>query len=105
MIGPPWRWGRRRRSPWPGWSWLSDSFTSAVGVSVLSWTAATLEVLAVTTLGLVGFLILRARGGLVSAADAHPSQRPVREALLHPVSVAMIVGNALILSISFVDVL
>lgn len=89
----------------PGRSWLSDSFTSAVNVSMLSWTAATLEVLAATTLGIVGFLVLRERGGLVSAAEAHPAQRPLRVALRHPVSVVMIVGNVVILGISFADLL
>lgn len=89
----------------PGRSWLSDSFTSAVDVSPLSWSAATLEVLAATTLAIVGLVVLRARGGLVSATQDHPTQRPLRAALLHPVSVGMIVGNLLVLGMSFADLL
>ena len=56
----------------PGRSWLSDSFTGAVGVSALSWFAASLEVVAATTLGAVGFGVLQARGGLVSATQPNP---------------------------------
>ncbi|MBA3281555.1 MAG: hypothetical protein H0U29_04940 [Acidimicrobiia bacterium] len=71
----------------------------------MSWTAATLEVLAAATLGLVGALVLRAGGGFVSSSEVHASQRPLLAALLHPVSVATIVGNVVILGISFADLL
>ena len=87
----------------PDRSWLSDSFTGAVGVSALSWFAASLEVVAATTLGVVGFGVLRARGGLVSATQPNPAQRSLRDAVLHPVAVIMIVGNAALLVISLAD--
>jgi hypothetical protein len=84
----------------PTHSWLSDSFTSATNVSPLSWFAASLEVAAATTLGVVGLLVLRERGGLTSATRPNREQRSLRDALLHPVALAMIAGNAAILVIS-----
>ncbi len=59
----------------PARSWLSDSFTSATGVSPLSWFAASLEMVAAITLGVAGLLALRERGGLASAATPNPGQR------------------------------
>lgn len=85
----------------PARSWLSDSFTSATGVSPLSWIAASLEVVAAITLGVVGIKVLRERGGLASATRPNPSQRTLRDAMLHPIALAMIFGNAAILVISF----
>jgi hypothetical protein len=80
---------------------LSDSFVSANDVSPLSWFAASLEVAAAITLGITGLIALRERGGLASATRAHEEQGTVRDALVHPVVVAMIAGNAVILAISF----
>jgi hypothetical protein len=80
----------------PARSWLSDSFTSASHVSPLSWFAASLEVLAAVLLGLAGWVVLQQRGGLASAARPHPSQRSLREALLHPVVLVMAAGNLVI---------
>jgi hypothetical protein len=85
----------------PARGWLSDSFTSASNVSPLSWTAASLEVVAAATLGVVGLMVLRERGGLASATRSSEAQRSHRDALLHPVALAMIVGNAAIIVISF----
>lgn len=85
----------------PERSWLSDSFTSASEVSPLSWGAATFEVIAAVLLGGAGLLALRARGGLASAARPDPHQTSLQDALRHPAAVAMIVGNAVILAISF----
>jgi hypothetical protein len=85
----------------PDHGWLSDSFTSAAHVSPLSWIAASLEVIAALTIGTVGLIVLRERGGLASAARPHAEQAPLRAALLHPVVLAMIAGNIVILAISF----
>jgi len=82
-------------------SWLSDSFTSATDVSPLSWFAASLEVTAAVTLGVVGLLALRARGGLASATAPNTDERSLRDGLLHPAALAMIAGNAVILVLSF----
>ena len=85
----------------PARGWLSDSFTSATNVSPLSWIAASLEVLAAITLGVVGLIVLRARGGLASATRPHPEQRSLRTALLHPVALTMIAGNVAVLVATF----
>ena len=84
----------------PARGWLSDSFTSATNVSPLSWFAASLEVAAAITLGVVGLLVLRERGGLASATRPTDGQRSLSNALLHPIALAMIAGNAAILAIS-----
>jgi uncharacterized membrane protein YgdD (TMEM256/DUF423 family) len=85
----------------PARSWLSDSFISATDVSPLSWFAASLEVTAAVTLGVVGLMTLRQRGGLAAATQPNPEQRHLRDGLLHPVALAMIGGNAVILVLSF----
>jgi hypothetical protein len=85
----------------PERGWLSDSFTSATDVSPLSWIAASLEVAAALTLGVVGLIVLRERGGLASATRSNEGQRSLRDAVLHPIVLAMIVGNAAVLVISF----
>jgi lysylphosphatidylglycerol synthetase-like protein (DUF2156 family) len=89
----------------PERSWLSDSFTSATDVSPLSWFAASLEVTAAITLGVVGLLVLRERGGLASAMQprAKANQLSARAALLHPIALTMIAGNAAVLVASFVQ--
>ena len=84
----------------PARGWLSDSFTSATGVSPLSWIAASLEVAAAVTLGVVGLIVLRERGGLASATRPHDQQLSLRDGVLHPIALAIIVGNAAILAIS-----
>jgi hypothetical protein len=84
----------------PARSWLSDSFTGAPDVSPLSWFAASLEVTAAVTLGVVGLVVLRERGGLASATRPNREQRSLRNALRHPVALAMIAGNAAILVVS-----
>lgn len=89
----------------PARSWLSDSFTSGLDVSRLSWTAASLEVVAATALGAAGLVVLRRRGGLASAPPPRPDQQPPRHVAVHPVVIAMSAGNALILVISAVQLL
>jgi hypothetical protein len=86
----------------PARSWLSDSFTDGPAVSPVSLFAASLEVAAAATLGVVGLAVLRQRGGLATAwTEPYPRQRPLRAALLHPVALTMTLGNAVILALSF----
>jgi len=87
----------------PAHYWLSDSFTSAPHVSPLSVTAASLEVLAALVVGAVGLTVLRRRGGLASTVRPHPGQRRLVEALLHPLALVMIVSQAAMLSVFFVQ--
>jgi hypothetical protein len=85
----------------PARGWLSDSFTSATDVSPLSWFAASLEVASALALGLVGLRVLRERGGLASASRPKPGERRLRDAITHPIALAMITGQAVILVFSF----
>ena len=85
----------------PARSWASDSFTSAVDVSPLSWSAASLEVAAAVVLGVAGLAVLRQRGGLASASVPVEGQLELGRAVRHPLAVTMIAGNALILVVSF----
>jgi len=87
----------------PARSWLSDSFTSATNVSPLSWGAASLETVSAIMLGVVGLIALRRRGGLASAQRPNPDQRTLRDAALHPVVLALVSVNAVILVISIVQ--
>jgi hypothetical protein len=89
----------------PTWSALSDSFTSSDSASPLSWSAASLEVVAAVTLAVVGFITLRQRGGLASAAQPRPDQEPVLSAARHPIALAMALGNATVLVIAFAQLL
>ncbi len=82
----------------PRRSWLSDSFTSGAPAAV-SVAAATTEVLAAVTLAAAGWYALRDRGGLASAAAGAGSDVD-RAGLLHPVVVAMAIGNAAIFAVS-----
>jgi hypothetical protein len=84
----------------PERSWASDSFTSAPDVSPMSWFAASLEVAASLVLGLAGFLVLRDRGGLTSAAEPHDGQQPLAGGLRHPVALTMLIANLVILAVS-----
>jgi hypothetical protein len=85
----------------PAHWWLGDSFTVADHVAALSWIAASFEVLAAALLGLAGWLVLQQRGGLASAARPHAAQQPARAGFLHPVAAAMLLGNVIIVAISF----
>ncbi|MEY2421096.1 MAG: hypothetical protein QOI95_1163 [Acidimicrobiaceae bacterium] len=85
----------------PARSWLSDSFTSASNVSPLSWMAASFEVIAAITLGVVGVVALRRHGGLASATRPVADQLSLRDGLTHPFALAMMIGNAAIFVISF----
>ena len=86
----------------PARAWLSDSFTSHAGaVSPMSWFAASLEVVAALVVGVVGLLEIRDAGGIEASVAPRPDQRPLREAVMHPASLAMIIGNAIVLIVSF----
>jgi len=87
----------------PTRSWLSDALVGVSDVSPLSLAAASLEVVAASALGVIGILVLRRRGGLASAAVPHPRQRSLREAVTHPVALAMIFGSMVLLVISVVQ--
>jgi hypothetical protein len=84
----------------PERSWLSDSLPSGVDVSAMTWFAASLEVVAAFALGLAGWIVLQQRGGLASAAQPHAEQRPVREGVLHPVALVMLLANVVIVAAS-----
>lgn len=87
----------------PERGWLSDPLFDG-GASVLSQSAALLEIAAAVTLGSVGLTVLRRRGGLASAMQPSPiGQRELSAALTHPVVAAMIAGNAIILVLSLAD--
>lgn len=83
----------------PPRGWVSDALFSG-GASPLSQSAAILEIAAALTLGIVGTVVLRRRGGLVSAARDHAAARPLAAALVEPATVAMALGNAVILVVS-----
>lgn len=84
----------------PHRGWLSDSLVSADDVSMLTWAAASLEVVAAVAVGLLGLVVLRQRGGLVSATEPHANERTARAGLLHPATLVMIAGNTVILAIA-----
>jgi hypothetical protein len=85
----------------PQRSWLSDSLPSGTDVAALTWFAASFEVVAALVLGLAGWGVLRQRGGLASAARPHEGERPLRDGLLHPVALVMLLVNVVIVAGSF----
>ena len=87
----------------PERSWLSDPLTSGIDVSPLSWIAASLEVVAAATLGAIGYVVLRRRGGLASATEDRPEQTSLQAALRHPLAAAFVLANAVILVITAIQ--
>lgn len=85
----------------PARSWLSDSLVSGADVSAVTWIAASAELAASVVLAVVGFVVLQARGGLVSATHPHPPQRPAIEAWMHPLSAVVSVGLVAMVVVSF----
>jgi hypothetical protein len=81
----------------PARTWLSDSFVSNPATAAVSWIAGSLEVVAALALGLAGLAAVRRRAGSRPA----PAPLPLRQALLHPVAAAMILGNAAVIAASF----
>jgi hypothetical protein len=78
----------------PDRSWASDSLL-VDAASPLSQAMALLETTAAVVLGLAGVDALRRRGALVGAAGG-PAPVSLRDALRHPLVLAMIGGNAVI---------
>jgi hypothetical protein len=72
-------------------------------VSAVSWFAASLEVVAAATIGVVGLRVLRSRGGLAAVRESHPGQLPLWTAFAHPASMVMALGNAVVLGISLIQ--
>jgi hypothetical protein len=87
----------------PAHRWLSDSYTSAADISPLSWTAASLEVVAALVLTAVGLTVLRRRGGVASAARPHPAQRRLMDALRDPLALVVILSQIVMLTVFFVQ--
>lgn len=78
----------------PQRSWLSDSLTAGEDITWFSWVAVIGLVIASLVLATAGWSVLRRRGGLTSAV------RPAHRAgsALHPVTMAMVIGNVVILA-------
>ena len=87
----------------PAHRWLSESFTSAAHVSPLSWTAASLEVIAALGLALTGLAVLGPRGGLRAAFRPHPAQLGIVEAIGEPLALVMILSQSATIIVSFVQ--
>ena len=85
----------------PGRSWLSDPLFSG-GAEVVSQLAASLEIVAALALGTAGLVALRQRGGLASASTG-ATAGSWSKVLIHPAVLAMALGNAVILVLSFAD--
>ena len=77
----------------PARSWLSDSLATGDGITWFSWLAVLFLAAASLFLAVAGWLSLRHRGGLASAA--RPAHRD--RAVAHPVAITMAVGNVIIL--------
>lgn len=78
----------------PARSWLSDSLTAGEDIIWFSWVAVVSLVAASLFLAVAGWLSLRHRGGLASAA--RPAHRA--RAVVHPVVITMAAGNLIILA-------
>ena len=78
----------------PERSWLSDSLSTGEDVTWFSWVAVFGLIAASLFLAVAGWSVLRRRGGLASALEP---ERPAGPAM-HPVTTAMVIGNAVILA-------
>lgn len=88
----------------PERGWLSDPLASGVGVTPVSWIAASVEVVAALTLGIAGLVTIRRRRGLaVSGSGPGPEQRTLLQTFRHPVVLAMIAGNVILLTITAIQ--
>ena len=85
----------------PARSWLSDSLPSGTDVHPLTWVAASLEVVAAVGLAVAGIVVLRRRGGLASAGRPAPEQLPLSSALRHPLVLAFLASQVVVLVVSF----
>ena len=85
----------------PARSWLSDPLFSG-GAEVVSQLAASLEIVAALALGTAGLVAVRQRGGLASASTG-ATAGSWSKVLIHPAVLAIALGNAVILVLSFAD--
>lgn len=85
----------------PSRSWLSDPLFAG-GAEVVSQLAASIEIVAALALGAAGLVALHRRGGLASASTGTTSGS-WSTVLTHPAVLAMALGNAVILVVSFAD--
>lgn len=79
----------------PAHRWLSDSFVSARHLSALSWTAASVEVVAAVALAITGALVHGAWPG---------RPRRLADAVLQPLALLMILSQLFMLAASLVQV-
>ena len=87
----------------PDRSWLSDSLLSSS--MALSIVAAGLETVGALLLGVAGASIVRERGLAAMASRRGASTEVSRDGLRHPVVLAIALGNAVLLVVSFVQLL
>lgn len=89
----------------PERGWLSDAFPGVDGVSPLSWSAASLEVVAAIALGASGLAVLRAHARSSALALASPAgEIGLRAAILHPLALVMLLGNTAVGAISLTQI-
>ena len=86
----------------PQRGWLSDPLLES-GSATVSRATAILLIVAAVALGMVGAVVLRRRGGLAAATVSLGPSRPLADVLAHPVVIAMIAGNAVIIALSLAD--
>jgi hypothetical protein len=84
----------------PERSWLSDSFTGGADVSPLSWTAASLEVVAALALAAAGAVVLDRRGGLASASAPRADEVTLAEGLRHPLALGFALSQVAVVAVS-----
>jgi hypothetical protein len=87
----------------PTHPYFSDSFTGVAHVSPLSWFAASLEVVAALTLALAGLVTMRQRAGRQVAGYRAVDQRPLRDAMWHPLALGFALSQVVILAVSFIQ--
>lgn len=80
----------------PARSWLSDSL-AAEHAAAVSWFAASFETIGALLVALAALAVLRAG----AASDPAGGDGNLVRALTHPVVLAALVGNAIVLAISF----
>jgi hypothetical protein len=87
----------------PRHGFLSDSFTSAVHVSPLSWFAASFEIVGALAIAVCGWRLLRSQGGLHSLAAANRPASAFQASRIHPITVVTVISQAAVLVISFIQ--
>jgi hypothetical protein len=85
----------------PDHGWLSDSLLSTS--HAVSIVAASLEAITALWLGIVGVQIVRRDGLAAAARTDRGAEVPLAEALRHPAVLALLIGNAVVLIVSFIQ--